>query len=121
MNFERTQKYYQKLNIKEQCQCSYCLNYYQEIKKSYPKLTQYLDALGIDIQKPFETMHLEVDKDGFIDYICAQYIVFGNKSDFKATRVEDVKIYLAKSHPSTEITEEHFVIEMSPIRLRWVM
>lgn len=121
MNIEKTQKYYQKLDEKELCQCSYCLNYYQEIKTSYPKLAQYLDTLGVDIEKPFETMPLEVYEEEFIDYISAQYIILGNKQDFDVTRIEDTKIYLATHHPSTEISKEHFVIEVSPIRLKWMI
>lgn len=48
MKIKRTQQYYQKLNSKEQCPCSYCLDYHRQIKKSYPKLAQYLAGLGID-------------------------------------------------------------------------
>ncbi|MDO5755579.1 MAG: hypothetical protein Q4P28_05040 [Tissierellia bacterium] len=66
-------------------------------------------------------MPLEVDQSGLIDYICAQYIVFGNNKEFNSTRIGSVKIQLATSHPSTTIAEEHFVIEISPISLQWVM
>ena len=120
-NFIKSKKYYHEFNAKELCHYSYCLNYYQGIKKSFPKLAQYVDTLGIDIQKPFETMPLEVDEEGFIDYIGAQYIVLGNYSDFIETKIEDIKVYLAISHPSTEILEEHFVIEVSLIRLKWTI
>lgn len=61
MNTKSTKKYYEELNNKELCQCNYCLNDYEEIRKEYPELAQYLRTLGIDIQKPFETMPLEVD------------------------------------------------------------
>lgn len=121
MNKERTRNYYKELVVIELCQCDYCLNYYEEVEKEYPELAQYLDELGIDIQKPFETMPLEVDKDGFIEYIGAQYIVFGNDLKFNESKIEDAKIYIETSHPSTVISEKHFVIEVSPIRLRWIM
>ena len=121
MNKERTRNYYKELVVIDLCQCDYCLNYYEEVEKEYTELAQYLDELGIDIQKPFETMPLEVDKDGFIEYIGAQYIVFGNDLNFNESKIEDAKIYIATSHPSTVISEEHFVIEVSPIRLKWMI
>lgn len=66
-------------------------------------------------------MPLEVVEEGLIEYIGVQYIVFGNDQDFDEKRIEDAKIYIATSHPSTEISEEHFVIEVSPIRLKWMI
>lgn len=121
MDIKRTKTYYQRLNIKDMCQCTYCLNYYQEVEKEYPGLSKYLKTFGIDIQKPFETMPLEVDDKGYIEYICAQYIVFGSKIDFKSNVVKGVEINIAEPHPSTDISEEHFVIEISPIRLKWII
>ena len=66
-------------------------------------------------------MSLEPDKSGYIDYLCAQYIVFGNPDDFAKARVGSVDVSIAEMHPSTQTEEPHFVIEASPIRLKWVM
>ncbi|MGX7071523.1 hypothetical protein [Helcococcus kunzii] len=121
MNIERTRKYYRELDTQELCDCNYCLNYYEEIEKEYPELSKYLDKIGIDIKKPHETMPLDVDEEGFIEYISAQYIVFGNISDFKSAMVNDVEINIAESYPDTDISEEHFVIETSMIKLKWIM
>ena len=121
MNFDRTKRYYEKLNIKDLCQCGYCLNYYKQVEKEYPDLIDYFALLGIDIRKPFETIPLEVDDKGYIDYIGSQYIVFGSNIDFKSTIVNETRIDIVETHPSTEISEEHFVIEIEPIKLRWVI
>ena len=45
----------------------------------------------------------------------------GNHSDFQAAVVSGVDIDIADSHPMTDIEDEHFIIEISPIKLRWTI
>lgn len=118
MDIEKTEAYYKNLKAKDLCQCAYCQNYVREIKKEYRALGEYLESMGVDIEKPFETMPLE-EKDGYIEYAAAQYIVMGSTEGFKESKVGDVTITLANSHPTTGIEEEHFVIEIYPIVLKW--
>ncbi len=118
MNIEKTEDYYKNLKSKEICQCAYCQNYVREIKKEYRDLHKYLEGIGVDIEKPFETMPLE-EKDGYIEYPSVQYIVMGSRESFKESKVGDVTITLGDSHPTTGIEEEHFVIEIYPIVLKW--
>lgn len=66
-------------------------------------------------------MPLEPDKSGYIDYLRAQYIVFGKPDDFAKVKVGSVNVAIAEIHPSTQAEEPHFVIEAYPIRLKWVM
>ena len=117
MDIEKTEDYYKNLMAKEICQCAYCQNYVREIKKEYRDLGEYLEGMGVDIEKPFETMPLE-EKDGYIEYTSAQYIVIGSKEGLKESKVGDVTITLADSHPTTDIEGEHFVIEIYPIVLK---
>lgn len=121
MNVQKTKEYYEKLNTDDLCQCDYCRNYYKQIKSAYPLLAEYLLNLGVDIEKPFETGPLEPDEDGYIEYIFIQYIVYGGCDDFEKTTINAINVDIAKSHPSTEIKETHFVIEVYPIHLKWVM
>lgn len=118
MDIEKTEDYYKNLKSKEICQCAYCQNYVREIKKEYRDLNKYLEGIGVDIEKPFETMPLE-EKDGYIEYPSVQYIVIGSKESFKESKVGDVTITLVDSHPTTDIEGEHFVIEIYPIVLKW--
>ncbi|MGX8698846.1 MAG: hypothetical protein ACSW8F_02825 [bacterium] len=120
MNPFRTERYYRELSEDSLCSCAYCRNYDREIKEAYPVLSEYLSAMGIDIEKPFESMPLE-PYEGTIEYIAVQYIVMGTASDFRSADVSGVHIDLADSHPLTEMEEEHFVIELSSIQLRWAM
>ncbi len=121
MNVEKNQKYYEHLVSTDLCQCAYCKNYVKEIKKSYPLVSKYLENMGIDIEKPFEAIPLEPDEKQNIEYIAAQYIVFGDITHFNKAVISNVNIDIATSHPSTDIKDNHFVIEIFPIILKWIM
>ena len=73
----KTRKYYESLTPDDLCQCAYCRNYSKEIKAAYPMMADYFSGIGVDIEKPFETMPLEPDDEGNILYAGVQYIVFG--------------------------------------------
>ncbi len=121
MNVKKTQEYYQQLSHDDLCRCVYCQNYIRQIKCEYPAVAAYLQELGVDIEKPFETMPLEPDIDGFIEYIAVQYVVFGERKGFKKGIIDFVNIDVAEHHPSSKIEESHFIVEIYPIRLKWVM
>lgn len=121
MDIQKTKNFYKNLFLSELCDCAYCKNYSHEIETTYPQLSAYLKNIGIDVTKPYETSPLEPDSDGYIDYICVQYIVFGDAQSFQKTNIHDVTIDIATSYPSTNVTEKHFVIEVYPIRLKWVL
>lgn len=121
MNIEKTKAYYEQICNSDLCGCEYCQNYVREIKAAYPEVADYLLSLGIDIEKPFETLPLEPDNDGYIEYTSVQYVVFGKPDDFVKTTVGSVNLNVTDTHPSTQIDEAHFVIAIYPVRLKWVM
>ena len=121
MDIEGTKSYYGQISRRDVCNCAYCQNYVREIKAAYPEVAEYLFSLGIEIEKPFETMPLEPDETGHIEYISAQYIVMGEPDDLVKTVIGSANVDVAESHPSTQIREAHFVIEIYPVRLKWVM
>ena len=121
LDIRRTKSYYEQISNRDLCDCAYCQNYVREIKATYPEIAEYLFSLGIDIEKPFETMPLEPDETGHIEYISAQYIAYGEPDDFVKTVIGSVNVDIADTHPSTQINEAHFVMEISPVRLKWVM
>ena len=120
MNHIKTKNYYRTVHAEDICSCEYCRNYCKEIKGAYPVLSAYLAGLGIDIEKPFEAFPLE-PYEGAIEYAAVQYIVMGNGCDFEALDVSGVHICLAASHPVTNINEEHFVLEIAPVKLKWTI
>ena len=114
----KTAAFYRALTEDSLCSCTYCRSYRAQIKSAYPEVAAYLDSLGVDIEKPYETSPLEPDEHGMLDYFACQYIVFGQcASDFHH-KIGDVEFRKATSYPSTSIAEEHFVIEFFPIRLK---
>lgn len=114
----KTKEYYDSMTEASMCDCNYCRSYRLQIKAAYPKVAEYLSTLGIDIEKPFETSPLEPDENGVLEYCCCQYIVFGRCKSEYHHRVGDVEIRIAASYPCTGIEQEHFVIELFPIKLK---
>lgn len=115
IDFVKTREYYRLLSAHSLCDCEYCKLFYLKARKEFPKLATWLEKYGIDIEKPFEVMSLEPDKNGMLDYIAIQYIVYGTCSNDISFHVENCNIRIAHSHPSTGIAEEHFVIEVLPV------
>lgn len=118
-NIELTQEYYRSMDIQSLCDCNYCKKYRQRISSAYPEVASYLETLGIDIEKPYETSPLEPDENGVLEYCCCQYIVFGSCSSDYEHQINDVEFRLATSYPRTGIEQEHFVLEFYPIQLKW--
>lgn len=118
-NIEKTKKYYNSITFARLCRCDYCKNYYAQVKEAYPEAAKYLASLGADISKPFETMPLDPE-DGFLEYIAVQYVIFGSCTADFSHKIGDVEFYPTAIHPSTGISEEHFVLEISPIRLKYI-
>ena len=119
MDVIKTRNYYRSLQPEDVCQCRDCQNYVKNIKISYPLVSNYLQNIGVDIEKPFETSPSGPAPDGVIYYFGTQYIVLGSKDDFKKAKISDVCIYIAESHPVTDVIEEHFVIETDILHLKW--
>lgn len=118
MSIKETKQYYDSLTAEDLCNCAYCRNYIREIRNAYPKVAEYLLALGVDIEKPFETIPLEPDETGGIEYLSSQYIVIGNTDGFIKTVIDTVTVDITDSHTLTNIDKPHFVIEIYPVRLK---
>ena len=68
MDTEKTRAFYSQLSGKDICGCAYCQNYVRQIRAAYPEATDYLSRLGVDVEKPLETMPLEPDETGQLEY-----------------------------------------------------
>ena len=115
MSVEKTREFYR--DFSDLCDCAYCRNYIREIKKVYPDLESFLDKIGVDIEKPFETMPGE-PCGGYIEYLGVQYIIIGNKDEFRKTKLGEVTIDIAELFPDPGIDGDYFVIEIYPIKLK---
>ncbi|MCR5793873.1 MAG: hypothetical protein K6G61_00825 [Solobacterium sp.] len=118
MDIERTRRYYERLTDEDICSCAYCRNYVRNARSFCTALAAYLDELGADIEKPFEAIPVG-PADGMMYYSGVQYVIMGSAGDFRETSVGDARVCIADSHPMTDITGDHFVIEVSPVSLKW--
>ena len=116
-----TKEYYNSIIDSLLCNCGYCLNYRIQVKSAFPEVAEYLSSMGIDIEKPFDTSPLDSDENGFLEYCCCQYIVFGNSKPDYHYKIGDVEFRIATSYPSTGIEQEHFLIELYPIRVKYIV
>ena len=118
MDIEKTREYY--LNLKEEdvCDCEWCRNFITHIRKVYPDVAKYLDEMGVDIEKPYESWSLDPDENGNVLYPDVMYEIMGNSEDFVPTKIGDVDVHLATSYPYSDLKEEHFVIELSSFLLK---
>lgn len=90
------------------------------VKAAYPAAAEYLAGLGVEIEKPLETSPLEPGADGMMEYRACQYVVLGSCEENYRHTVGGVEVCKARFYPETGVKEEHFVLELSPIRLkRW--
>ena len=111
----KTKEYDNSLPLDRLCDGDYCKLYCFKSRKEFSELALWLDKYGVDIEKPFEVISLEPDDNGMLDYIGVQYIVFGNFKNDNSYYVGDFNIKIAHSHPNTEISDEHFVLEVIPM------
>lgn len=116
----KTKDFYNNLPKEFVCDCAYCKNYIINIKSVYPELDEYLSSIGVDIKAPHETSPIDTE-DGYVEYLNIEYIVLGDSKDFKETEIGNLKVSLSESHPATpdELNEDHYVISVYPIRLKW--
>lgn len=119
MDIEKTKEFYKNTSPSDICPCNFCKNYVKQIKSAYPRVAALLNSIGVDMEKPYETMPLEPE-NGYLDYIAAQYIVLGTKEEFQGKTIDGVAVEIDDCHPDTAIAEEHFVISIYPIRLKWL-
>ena len=120
IDIEQTRQYYTEIKTEDLCDCDYCKNYYLQVKEAYPLVADYLNELGVDIEKPFEISPLE-PVNGMLEYCVCQYVVYGKISGELVKKIGNVELGIATSYPSTNIRREHFVIDIYPIKLNWIM
>lgn len=119
VNVPQTKEFYHSITETSLCDCSYCRSYRLQIKSAFPKVAEYLDSLGIDIEKPFETSPLEPDENGMLEYCCCQYIAFGTCEPNYHHKIGNIEFRMATSYPRTGIEQKHFVLEFYPIKLKY--
>ena len=122
VDVERTKQYYKTHSL---CECECCRNYYAQIRKKYPKLTDFLEEFGVDVARPDEVM--SVEETHFIDYIDVDYTVCGKvetlgnyEIDINDNTFLSMLITEGFATPN-EQKGEYFTISVMNIKLPWVL
>ena len=66
-----------------------------------------------------EVNSLDINKTRL--YPIAQYVVCGNSNDFADKVIDEVTIDISEFHPTPTLDEEYFVIDVYPIKLKWIL
>ena len=118
VDIEQTKKYYKSHSL---CDCPSCRNYYVQVKDNFPLLNNFLLELGVDIERPDELGHVELENE--IEYLCAAYTVCGKILEFDKCEIdlfEDrgvVSIVFNNSYIPNEQQTDYFVVTVYNIRL----
>ena len=115
-NIDKPRAYDCNLGPENICDCAYGQNYCARVKAAYPEVARYLDSLGVDIEKPFETSPLEPDENGYLEYCVCQYVVFGSCPEDFTHRIGDVTFGRSDCHPNTKVEEKRVALYFYPIR-----
>lgn len=119
MDIDKTRAYYEAMDFCDLCQCEGCQYYARHIKEAFPQIAEYLQGIGVDIEKPFETMPVEETKKGYIYYIAVQYIIIGDADGFRETKIGDIRVEIDEFHPTAKLDEKYFVISIGPLTLEY--
>ncbi len=117
-----------RFKYESQCDCGYCRNYYKTFKPSYPESSKLLEFFGLAVDFPLEIMPLEYDKlKNEMEYL-AYYPVKGKiDEDSISLNLEELEIRFLKGNqennpcPNPKMEEPYLLIEISGIRLAWVL
>lgn len=110
----KTKKFYK--NYKDFCNCLYCKFYRENIKKYYPKLSDFLSEFAIDVSKPYELSIPFLDED--LIYPFAQYLAIGKAPDKFSKKLGNISFSIAKSYPDVDISSPYFVLEVGDIEFK---
>lgn len=116
-SLEKTKKFYREYN--DVCSCDACQNFSCIVKNTYPELDTYLQGIGVDITKPFETIWFVKRESKHVEHSVSQYIVFGSWENDTSFMNGLHQISKSESHPSTRVDDNHFVIDITNINLPW--
>ena len=123
VDISETRAYY---NCNSLCQCSEDCNFYVQARNMFPKLTSWLDELGIPIDRPDEIGSIPLEDT--IHYHFAAYSVVGKLAEPGEYTIELLdgnallKIVISNQYfPNDQKTGNYFTGAVCNIRLPWVL
>ena len=125
-DYNLTKEY--RLRYENQCDCTYCRNYYETFETKYPDTARFLERFGLSVGFPLEIMPLGYNKPHEeMEYI-AYYPIKGTMGvDELILNLEGLEVRVLKDAdlnnlcPSPKMKRPYLLIEVSGIKLPWVL
>lgn len=108
VDIKKTKHYYD--NYDDVCDCNACKYYTENVAEKFPNLKDFLESIGADINKPFDTSW--INDDNHIIYLSVQYVIFGNWGEEDKINFDEFVITKSDNHPNTNIKGDHFVLHI---------
>ena len=117
IDIEKTKAYYSALREEELCDCEGCRYYRAHVRQAFPKIADYFDSLGMDIEKPFSVSYVEIEKENKILYMACCYVAFGDCGlDFSQT-IDGAVLTRAGACPDSGVEEPHIELQIIELEM----
>ena len=123
VDLTETRAYYENNSL---CQYSEDRNFYIQARNRFPKLTAWLEELGIPIDRPDEIGSIPLENT--IDYLFVAYSVVGKLTEPGEYIIElldgnaKLKIIISNQYfPNDQKTDNYFTVSVCNIQLPWVL
>lgn len=123
IDFDATKRYSATHNL---CDCADDRNFYVQSREKFSKLTEFLEELGLLIDRPDEIGSLTYNNE--VDYLFISYTVVGKilEADKYEFDMFDGDIFLNIVIdnwyvPNEQTTDEYFTVTVYNVKLPWVL
>ena len=117
IDIEKTKAYYSALREEDLCDCEGCRYYRAHVRQAFPKIAEYFDSLGMDIEKPFSVSYVEMEKESKMLYMACCYVAFGDCGlDFSQT-IDGAVLTRAGACPDSGVEEPHIELQIIELEM----
>ncbi len=108
------------------CQCADDRNFYVQSREKFPKLTEFLEELGLLIDRPDEIGSVTIENE--IDYLFISYTVVGKILEADKYEIDmfdgDLFLNVVIDNwyvPNEQKTDDYFTLTVYNVKLPWVL
>ncbi len=117
IDLKKIRAYYNAICEEELCDCEDCRYYRAYVRQAFPKIADYFDSLGMDIEKPFSVSYVEIEKENKILYMACCYVAFGDCGlDFSQT-IDGAVLTRAGACPDSGVEEPHIELQIIELEM----
>ena len=123
IDLDATKKYSATHNL---CDCADDRNFYVQSREKFPKLTEFLEELGLLIDRPDEIGSVTYNNE--VEYLFISYTVVGKILEFDKYEIDmfdgDLFLNIVIDNwyvPNEQTTDEYFTVTVYNVTLPWVL